>query len=152
MKKSNNKAPARIRFKLLIWYLAIVSCFTIGSAFANYASTSGGSSNVGVAKFSFSDNLSEQSLTQDFDLAPGETESVPIVIENDGDVTLRCTVKVENLTDNLPVDDSVVFVDIPIGEERTLTLEIAWPAEKNDASYMGKTDLIRIGVSVEQID
>ena len=150
-KPNNNKAPTRLRLKLLIWYLAIVSCVTIGSAFANYASSAGGSGNVGIAKFSFSDNLSEQSLTQDVVLAPGETESVPIIIENDGDVALRCTVRVENLTDNLPIDDSVIYVDIPIGEERPLTLEIVWPAEKNDASYMGKTDLIRIGVSVEQI-
>ena len=152
MKKTNKKAPALFRARFLLLYLAIVSCVTIGSAFSNYASSTGGNSTVGVAKFSFSDNLSEQSLTKNFKLAPGQTETVPIIIENDGDVTLRCTVRVENLTDNLPIDDSVTYVDIPIGQEKTLKVDIEWPADKNDYSYMGKTDLIRISVSVEQLD
>ena len=50
-----------------------------------------------------------------------------------------------------------MYVNIPVGESADFDLIISWPEAKNGKSYTspdyaGKKDLVRITVTVEQID
>ena len=87
-------------------------------------------------------------------LAPGESKTTRIEIQNDGEVTLQCTVKIDNLTDNLPIADQLLPpIVLASGESGALDVMIDWPSEENSAEkYMGKMDAIRITVTVEQLD
>lgn len=152
MIKPNMKTPAIFRIGLALLCLMLFSFALMGNLYARYTVSDASSDGATVATFSFSDDLSEQSLTMDLSLAPGESEETPIKVVNNGEVALKCVVKLDNLTNNLPVEDKEVTVDIPMGEEKTVTLELEWPSMKNDVSFMGKTDIIRISVRVEQID
>lgn len=92
---------------------------------------------------------------------------VQIKVHNKGEVALRCVVTAVNLTGNLPLqiegatgdlqegDEVVVSRDIGIGDDLTFDWKVVWPTDdpKNkDVGYMGKMDMIRITVAVEQVD
>lgn len=154
--KSNNKAPlfSTMHVALLLLCAVLLSSYAIGGLYARYASGQSGDDDARVAKFSFSDNLDGQSIALPVAMAPGESHTVQIQVQNTGEVALRYVVKVENLTDNLPIQDQVITSGVLLsGSDLTeFSWEITWPATENSIDKMGKMDIIRITVTVEQFD
>lgn len=161
--KLNNRAPlfSTMHVALLLLCAVLLSSYAIGGLYARYTSEQGNGDDARVAKFAFDENLTtSQSFTLiPSNLAPGEEYKQPISITNNGEVAIRCVVKFENMTNNLPLECKIegtteTYVDIPVGKNANanFNLVISWPAEKNSPDYAGKTDLIRITVTVEQVD
>ena len=156
--KSNNKAPlfSTMHVALLLLCAVLLSAYAIGGLYARYASGQSGDDDARVAKFSFSDNLDGQSIALPVTMAPGESKKVTIQVQNTGEVALQYVVKVENLTKNLPIaleDQTITSGVLLSGSDLTeFSWEITWPATENSIDKMGKMDIIRITVTVEQFD
>lgn len=156
MRQQNIKAPIAFRLGLILLCLLLVTVYMMSGIYARYSSTATASSSARVAKFEFGDNLSDQVTTLQTNAAelhPGWTQKVSIQITNTGEVTLTCTVKIENLTNNLPIGaPSPQPVTVAAGNTETVTVNLGWSANDNSVEYVGKTDVLRISVSVEQAD
>ena len=154
MVKLNNKTRLIFQILLFLVLALILSSYVLGTTFyARYVTTASGGDGARVARFSFDEDLSDQALDLSLLLSPGEHEDYSITIENDGEVTLQCTVKIVNLTNNLPIDDQVITSEeIAMGETSTFDWRIEWPEGDNSVEFMGKLDVIRIIVTVEQVD
>ena len=154
--KSNNKAPlfSTMHVALLLLCAVLLSAYAIGGLYARYASGQSGDDDARVAKFSFSDNLDAQSIALPVTMAPGESQKVTIQVQNTGEVALKYVVKVENLTGNLPIKTQTIASDVLLsGSDLTeFSWEITWSATENSIEKMGKMDIIRITVTVEQFD
>ena len=63
-------------------------------------------------------------------------------------------VKLENLTNNLPIQDQVITSGVILSGSDTVDFswKFTWPATDNSIDKMGKMDIIRITVTVEQVD
>lgn len=105
-----------------------------------------------VANFEVWDDLS--SSTVNLAMLPGE--KITVRVKNKGETAVRCSLKVENLTLNLPIanPDPVVLNTgvIGAGDSSEVKLEIQWDALKNDPSYAGLIDLIAVTLTVEQVN
>lgn len=154
MRQQNNKTPLVFRIGIALVVLLIFSFHLTGGLYARYYASGNGADEVSVAKFSFdSDNLSAQAQNISVSLIPGESYSTTVKITNNGEVTLRYVVSLENLTDNLPIYDQTFALDtIPQGETRDVVWTLTWPQDQNSVDSMGKLDVLRIVVSVEQVD
>ena len=148
---------------LLLLCAVLLSTYAIGGLYARYTSEQGNGDDARVAKFAFDDNLEDQSITLIPDnLAPGEEEKTAVQITNNGEVAIKCVIEFENLTNNLPLeceieDKTEMYVNVPVGKSADLNLIISWPQAKDGKSYTspdyaGKMDLVRITVTVEQVD
>lgn len=153
MKQLNKKTPLVFRAGVVLLCLLTFSMHLTSGLYAKYTTVASGSDSARVAKFSFSDDLATQYKTLTARFAPGDAHTTEISIENNGEVALRYVVKIENLTNNLPIDSSIISSDdIAIGEKRSFSWAVKWEEEDNSVEYMGKMDVIRISVAVEQID
>lgn len=163
--KSNNKAPlfSTMHIALLLLCAVLLSAYAIGGLYARYTSGNEGNDDARVAKFAFDQDLSAQAQIIPTSLAPGEQQNTQIQIKNNGEVAIKCVVKIENLTENLPLEpiDSIKngvdykileSIVIESGKTETFDFVIEWPAEKSSTDFVGKMDLIRITVNVEQVD
>ena len=153
MKKLNNKTPLAFRVAMVLVFALIFSFRLMGGIYARYVSRDGGSDSARVAVFSFDDNLSEQALNIPVSLSPGESIPTTLTIRNTGEVSLRYIVKIENLTKNLPIYDRTLNSDV-IGsnQEDSFTWNLEWPKSENSVEFVGKADVLRITVAVEQVD
>ena len=153
MKKTNIKIPIVFRVGMLLLCAFLLSSHMMGGLYARYSTQATASDSIFVAEFSFKDDLSEQSLSIPISLKPGESIPTTINITNDGDVTIRYVAKIENLTDNLPIEDQTfTSEEIVSGATRSFDLEIEWPKNDSSIEYMGKIDVLRVVVSAEQVD
>lgn len=168
MKKTNGKTPVVFRFGVVLLGALIISTHFMSGLYARYSTTATGSDSARVAKFSFSDgNWASQSLeTAIKSMKPGEEESIQVEIQNTGEVAIQYTVQLENLTNNLPLKatmqipaadgaseaETVSNVTISPSGSQTVNVVISWPSGENSVDYIGKTDIVRIIVTAEQID
>ena len=154
MRQQNKKTPLVFRIGLVLLGTIICSIHMMGGLYARYSTSSGkASDNARVAIFSFEDDLSEQAQSIPVYLSPGEYISTTITIKNNGEVTLRYVVTIKNLTKNLPIEDQTIISDeITSDSESTFTWKIEWPQSKNSVVYVGKMDVLRVVVTVEQVD
>ncbi len=156
MRQQNIKAPIAFRLGLILLCLLLVTVYMMSGIYARYSSTATASSRAKVAKFEFSDNLNTQVeplSTNATELYPGWNKRINIEIQNKGEVTLTCKVTIENLTNNLPIENtSSQSVTVASGKTETVSVTLQWPEDKNSVEYEGKTDVLRISVSVEQAD
>ena len=165
----NKKIPFVFKLALMLTSLLMLSFHLTGGLYARYTTTASGSDSARVARFDFTINadLATQFQNLSLNMAPGENQTVQIKVQNKGEVALRCVVTAVNLTGNLPLqiegatgdlqegDEVVVSRDIGIGDDLTFDWKVVWPTDdpKNkDVGYMGKMDMIRITVAVEQVD
>lgn len=153
MQQYNRKTPLIFKLGVGVFFALLLTVYFSNGLYARYSTTATSSDSARVARFSFVDNFDEQSQVLPSVLSPGESTSTSISIKNDGEVALVYVVKINNLTNNLPIDDQTITSDtIYPGEETTFVWSLDWPKEDNSISYMGKMDLIKITVTVEQAD
>lgn len=126
---------------------------------AKYISRDSGGDGARVAKFDFTItsalSVAPQELLQVGKMKPGDTVSYTVSVTNKSEVALICSVSASNLTGNLPLTMPTKQVAIEIGATKELTFSIEWKTENSSSAsfdYMGKTDLIRLEVSVAQAD
>ena len=153
MKQLNTKTPLVFRIGLFLAFALILSFHLTGGLYARYTTSASGEDGARVAIFRFGDNLSEQSQLLPSSFAPGESLDTQISIRNDGEVTIRYVVKIQNLTKNLPIEDRIIQSSVvACNTESTFSWKIEWPETANSVEYMGKVDVLRLVVTVEQID
>lgn len=154
MRAQNKNTPLVLRVGLALLFAAVLSLQLVGGIYARFYTSTDSSDGARVAAFSFTDNFDEQTATlTDLVMSPGEAVERSITIQNKGEVSLRYTVIIENMTGNLPLVATVDKTgEVGYGETDTVKLSISWPAGMNSEEYMGKTDNLRITVRVEQID
>ena len=101
MKQSNKvKTPIVFRIAVVLFCAMLCSLYLVSGLYARYSATATASDSARVATFSFKDDLSTQTQILPTTFSPGESLITKITIQNDGDVTLKYTVTVENLTKN----------------------------------------------------
>lgn len=138
---------------VVLFCILLGSIHLMGGLYARYTTQAGDSDSARVAVFSFEDDLSEQGQLLPASFSPGESLSKTIEIHNNGETALKYVIKLENLTQNLPIEDKIIETNvIACGEESSLTWSIEWLQEDNSIDYMGKMDILRITVTVEQVD
>lgn len=155
MRQQNIKAPIAFRLGLILLCLLLVTVYMMSGIYAKYSSTEQASSSARVAMFKFTDNLDTQSTTLLSDatnMHPGCQYPLTISIENKGEVTFTYMVKIENLTNNLPIEETSQSVTVVARTTGTVNVTLGWPQDQNGVEYVGKTDVLRISVSVEQKD
>ena len=153
MEKLNKKTPLWVRVLIIILGALFISTLMLGNSYARFVSTASGSDSASIAKFSFDDDLSEQFTDISISLAPGERQTYRFTIKNTGEVTIRYVVKIDNMTENLPIYDKIISSDnIAIGGELTFDWDIEWDKNHNSIDYMGKMDVLRVTVTAEQVD
>lgn len=153
MKKQNKKTPLVFRLGIALVCAMLLSAHFTGGLLARYTAFNTGSDGARTALFSFEDDFTEQTMSIAVSMSPGESFDMPINIKNSGEVTIRYTVKFENLTGNLPIAGKTVKSEsIKSGAESEFIWQIDWPAESNSIEFMGKTDVLLVCVSVEQVD
>lgn len=154
MQQQNKKTPLIFRVSLVLLCALVISTRLMGGLYARYSTTATGSDSARVAKFSFSDNYETQMQTVSLSISPGEDAALPIKITNTGEVALRYTVTVKNLTKNLPIADQTSDSGTLASGASTDTFNIIIKWDKNEKSpeYIGKMDLLQITVSVEQVN
>ena len=63
------------------------------------------------------------------------------------------SIKIENLTNNLPIADQTIKSEVVApGSENTFDWTLEWPKEDNSIDYVGKMDVFKVTVTVEQVD
>lgn len=153
MKQSNRMTPPVFRIALLAVCALLLSSRLVGGLYARYAAQIEASDSGRVAKFAFTDSLTDQFMNVPVSLAPGEWEDVTVTFENRSDVTIRYVIRMENLTGNLPlVSQSVISDPVAPGGSGSVNLRIEWPATENSPDQIGLMDELRIVVSAEQVD
>lgn len=158
IKKMQSFFSGRMTYSLIIlaFYLVVMLAMTLSGTYSGYTSSAEGGDTCVVAKFAFSDDLDTQVqnlMLEASNIYPGKSVTVNAQIQNNSDVTIRYTVKVKNMTKNLPIDDATLGGDVLMpGQSKMLPLVFTWPAENNSADYAEKMDVFRIFVSVEQVN
>ncbi|MBQ8441053.1 MAG: hypothetical protein IJX19_10350 [Clostridia bacterium] len=153
MRQQNKKTPLVFRVGVVLLCMILFSFHMMGGLYARYSTLDQDSDGARVAAFAFTENLSQQTQDLSISLSPGELVEQAITVRNEGEVTLRCVVSVKNLTGNLPIlDQTLASQNIECGDELTFDWDIEWPRDDNSVEYMGKTDVLRIVVTVEQVD
>ena len=156
--------------KTIVWKIASVifslvlfsSYFSAGLA-AKYTIQSQATDGARVAKFSYELTGEAVLLSQSLqmELYPGSSQSYEVVLRNTSEVALRCVIKAENTTKNLPIfydaqlqeyKSYVNEISVPVGKTKTLTFTVEWDDLFSDPAYAGKVDEIVLTISVEQID
>ena len=138
--------------------------------YARYTSSFSGDDGARVASFEFTDNLAAQARLFPAELSPGASEEKTLMIQNQGEVAIRYVVTIVNTTNNLPlavvatvdgVEQTISLEDGPVeifsssvapDSAGSLTWTLLWPADRNSSDLMGKMDVLKIVVTVEQVD
>lgn len=153
MKQSNKKTPVVFYLSFVLLCAVLITTHMMSGLYARYTAQAGGGDEARVATFSFEDNLSAQAQVLPTTFSPGESLPITIKIKNTGEVTLRYVVKIENLTKNLPIEEQTInSSEVACNGESEFSWNIEWPKSKNSVEYMGKMDVLRIVVTVEQVD
>ena len=153
--KKSNSGPSFtfMHLALVLLCAVLVTARSTGGLFASYKTADSDSDSARVAIFSFEDNLEAQSRILPATLSPGESVSSSITIKNEGEVALMYSIKIENLTNNLPIADQTIKSEVVApGSENTFDWTLEWPKEDNSIDYVGKMDVFKVTVTVEQVD
>lgn len=146
-----------LRIACVLLCLTIISVHLTSGMMARYSTTVSGSDSARVAKFDVSYILKEKDETAEnlyLLCEPGMTINYEIVLKNDSEVTVDCTVTVKKLSDNTPITFSLgqSTVQLAPGASQTFNLTITWDRDMNDASYAFELDAIRVIVDAVQVD
>lgn len=147
------KRPILLIVAFIIMILTTISFSLVVVTYSRYISSKVDINQSVVAKFEVSDALEGIGIydTLSITLNPGESKVQNIVVTNSGEVDVKYSISVINVTNNLPLtfvtEDSI----IKAGQELTCQITIKWDALKNSPEFAGKTDVIRIIVTAEQV-
>jgi hypothetical protein len=124
-----------------------------GFSYAKYVDSQSELSRAGVAVFDVNDGLEDKSFTLSVsasDVEGGMTSN--ILVTNSGEVAIRYTVQVENITNNLPLTFKCETARIGPNEQTNYQISIFYAGDEEGLSttYCGMVDLIRVTVTIEQ--
>lgn len=156
MQQQNRKPPVIFYVGLVLLCAVLFTTHLTGGLYARYLTTSSGGDAAVVAKFEVGETLSSLPKTFDvaFDAAGDEKQSIQIT--NTGEVAVSYQIAIEKLTDNLPIaivgaDGQEIAGTLSQNGSETVSFLIQWEGEK-DPAYAGMVDLVRITVTIEQVD
>lgn len=157
MGKKSTRPNWILRVAGVLFCLTLLSTHLTSGLYARYSTTWSGSASARVAKFEVTDT---GTFTQDLYLEynPGANNNYTIVVENRSEVTVKCSVEVKRLSNNIPVDMTVTgsITDVTFAPNDTtgksMDLTLNWPSSKNDAAYSYEVDAFRVTVTAEQIN
>lgn len=158
MKELNKRTPLVFKIGVLLLCAMLITSYMMSDLYARYTVTAFAGDSARVAKFTFTDadmQAQFQYITIESSVYPGQTVcNINASIENKSEVAIRYVVNFENLTGNLPINYPlpISFDVIAPGGEVTVNYPITWSSTDNSPDYAGKMDIIRITVSVEQVD
>lgn len=161
MRTTKKSTPALFYISLFLIAAVLWTSHLTSGLYARYATSDSASDSARVAKFNVSDQInaaSAQSFTVSVELYPTQEEAYTFIVTNDSEVLVDYVVRIENLTNNLPLSFSIAGdvvsekpIRIAIGEEETFTVKINWPEGENAPALMGQVDLVEITLRVEQV-
>jgi len=161
-------AKKRVKLPMFVYvaYFLVATLVFTGVTFSGYITVTAAEDTARVARFEISESgLQEHYITAS--IIPGESAVQELKIQNKSEVAVEYTIKVEKLTDNLPVafrigeteSEGNVFTYTQTLQpnetaENTYTLELIWPdtPEARDPAYSRQVDLLKVTVSAVQKD
>lgn len=152
---------AVLRLAALLLCLTLLSAWAASGMYARYSTGITGSASARVAKFRISDTLASGESTLSISgMAPGSTQSYSFQVTGDSEVAVKYTLKVTNETGNLPLTYTATYPGandygtIAPNDKtpKDIQLTVYWPADKDSPEYAGKTDLLTVRLTAEQID
>lgn len=157
MEKKQRPVLLIVAFILII--LTAISFSLVVATYSRYITTKINSSetdgkNPEVAKFDVSEYLDGvgEFDTLSITLKPGEEKIQNIIVSNSGEVAISYTISLENVTNNLPLEFTNYSGTINANETNVAcSVTISWDELKNSPEFAGKTDVIRIIITAEQI-
>lgn len=142
-----------------VMYLLVATVVFTGVTFSSYISSTVGQDTARVAKFevtgtgSFAVNIPAEAMI------PGDSFQQQFIIQNKGEVAVELSIAAEMMYNKLPLELTIESVaneltqTLAVGSgEQTYTLTVSWPSEQDNISWAGKTDVIRLSISAQQID
>ena len=139
------------RLTLILLAVAVFSTYLVSWIAAKFVSKSDSSDQARVALFEVTDDFYEE-RTVSLTYEPGADTLKTIEVKNSGEVTIRYTVTVTNLTNNLPLVFESIKQEIASGGTQVCELKVQPAAGLLSADDAGKVDLILLTVRAEQID
>lgn len=165
MRSEKKKAPFIFQIGVLLLFLSLVSTVLISGLYARYSAVTTSFDEARVAEFDVdieADVDIYSSLVPLGELQPGGERTISFTVNNHSEVSVFLTVGIVNLTGNLPIDlplAGTVEAGIPAFEKKlapaesvTFSVTVSWDEAENDPSAAGKTDVVEIQVSAEQVD
>lgn len=157
MEKKQRPVLLIVAFILII--LTAISFSLVVATYSRYITTKINSSendgkNPEVAKFDVSEYLDGvgEFDTLSITLKPGEKKVQNIIVSNSSEVAISYTISLENVTNNLPLEFTNYSGTINANETNVAcSVTISWDELKNSPEFAGKTDVIRIIITAEQI-
>ncbi len=162
MKDSNMKTPIVFYAGLILLFFVMLSLNMTGGLYARYATDDEDGDTARTASFEIItteldalDQNPEHIIARVKGLEPGLKTALPITVSNKSEVAVKYSVRAENVTKNIPLVISATDADIAPNSSGTVTVTVEWP-NNNDMNQSpdlaGKTDIIRITFTAEQID
>ena len=156
MRQFNIKTPLVFKIGVALLCAMLITSYMMSGLYARYTVTATASDSARVAKFSITDDLADVSKTVVLNassIGPGEQYYYAANIINNSEVTVHYKVMLVNMTDNLPITDAILNEgDLAPGVNESPVISIRWDSVDVSADYAGKTDVIKIIVTVEQVD
>ena len=170
-----------VRSVVLLSCLFLISTYTVSDLYARYCTAGSGTDSARVAQFSPNFTSGPGIIVSDKKAGYTDTLTFTVQNSDAAlsEVAMKYTIGVKT-TGNLPLEfrlldsssnllgtrtcsgtegareyqythNSFVF-DAGTAESRNYTLQMEWPADKNDGQFSGMTDAVYLSVAFEQID
>jgi hypothetical protein len=157
----------------VLLFLTMLSIWLVCGMFAKYTANSSNAEGARTASFNITGDGFSQSFGLNITMDPGDTVTKTVTVTNQSEVNVRYTIKMQNTTQNLPVElnDSGIYRDLDneytytgvlaSGEESAPVFSLVWRitdtdsndiTDNHDAAYSGMLDNIRVTVTAVQID
>ena len=152
--------------------LTLVSAWLVSGMYARYTTSGTFSDTARVAKFNVTEaGTYTTSLTPV--LVPGGSQTYDLIVTNNREVAIRCTIAIENVYENLPLtfslsnktgettysapfdvdpSDGLTVSIAPNSSAQTFGITIGWPADQNDPALAEMVDLLIVTLTAEQLD
>ncbi len=161
MSKSNRNIPIVFYVGLLVVCLTFFSVHMSSGLYARYTTQASGGDSARVAKFLVTDELTVTNSNGDpvesvtmvnASLIPGDETTYTFSVKNDSEVTVRFSVRGEQVSGDLPLDMTSPSVSIAPKTSGTVEFVVSWPANKSDPAYGDMIALIEIFTTAEQVN
>lgn len=159
MMNQGRKTPLVFYLGAILLILTFFTTSLTGGLYARYLSGDSNHESARVARFVIDEDFSDIASYIPISLELQSDPSKPIFlatyaveISNQSEVAVRCTLTPENITKNLPLAFSATELNLKAGETNTVTVNIEWKDGYTSESLANKNDLVRLTLTVAQLD